>query len=154
MFPSDQPEPSPRSSRVPPAPPAAPPTTGSAESPDAAGGWRGPARVVGLGKVALLSIISLAVAGWLLGFLSALLTFAAGAIAALTASRRRMIAGSLLSALIVTLGVALASSLVLQDTSWVGRVFRGLVLALAVTPAVVTLAIFHWARWAHSRASA
>src|SRR5260370_40169945 len=69
MRPSDQPEPSPRLGRTPPAPPGAPPTTGEADGPDVPNGPPR-ARIGGLGKVVALGLMALLVAVWFAGIAS------------------------------------------------------------------------------------
>src|ERR1043166_1270189 len=91
MRPSDQPEPSPRFGRVPPAPPVAPPATGEAPRPDPPSG-NAPARIVGLGKLVGISSVGVVGAVWFAGVASVLSALLAGAAFALLAARSGFVA--------------------------------------------------------------
>jgi hypothetical protein len=150
MRPSDQPEPSPRFGRVPPAPPVAPPATGEAPRPDPPSG-NAPARIVGLGKLVGISSVGVVGAVWFAGVASVLSALLAGAAFALLAARSDLIARPVVSALAASLVTALASTVLSGGGSVVGGLGRGLAVWFAIAPAVITAVIYVWARGLHRR---
>lgn len=152
---SDQPEPeaSPLLGRIPPTPPGAPPTTGEVGSPSPHGDDV-PARQMGLGKLVGISLIGMLGAVLLVGIPSTLLPFAVGASFGLLGARSPFITRLAMMALAASLIAALASAVLLGNGAFLGGLFRGLAVWLAIAPAVLTVVFYQWARWPHRRASA
>jgi hypothetical protein len=149
MRPSDQPEPSPRLGRIPPAPPAAPPTTGEADGPDVPNGPPR-ARIGGLGKIVALGLMALLVGVWFAGIASVAPAFLAGAAVALFARRSIFVVRPIFLSLLVSFGAALVSNILLGGPL-LAALLRGLGVWLAIVPAIVTAVVYHWAVGLHWR---
>ena len=150
---SEQPETGPLLGRIPPAPPAAPPTTGET-------GWsdpldsNAPLRILGLGKLIAISLAALLGATWFAGIAAVLLTFGAGAVVILFVPGSNRIAGRSLVALGTTFVAAILSTMLLTKHRFFAAIFLALMISLATAPAVMTLVVYQWARTIHRRASA